>query len=64
MKFYDETKQLYLGKDVSGVELGAGLLQTRSGTNCPRDKAPDNNILRPITFVSKSLSSMEKDAET
>ena len=29
-------------------------------TSCPRDKAPDNSKLRPITFVSKSLSSAER----
>ena len=26
----------------------------------PRDEAPDNSILRPILFVSKTLSSVEK----
>ena len=45
---------------MSGVGLGAALLQTRHGTSCPRDKAPDNSILRPIAFVGKSLSSTEK----
>ena len=38
--------------DASGVGLGDALLQTRSGTSCPRDKASDNSILSPITFVS------------
>ena len=60
MEFYDETKPLYLETNTSGVGLGAGLLQTRSGTSCPRDMAPDNNILRPSVFASKSLSSTEK----
>ena len=36
------------------------LLQTRNGTSCPIDKAPDNSILRSITFASKSLSSIGK----
>ena len=56
MKFYNETKPLYLETDASGVGLG----MTRNGTSCIRDTAPDNNILRPITFASKSLSSTEK----
>ena len=60
MKFYKETQPLYLETDASGVGLGAALLQTRSGTSCPRDKALDNSILRPSTFASKSLSSAER----
>ena len=46
--------------DVSGVGLGASLLQTRNGVSCPRDMVPDNNILRPTAFTSKSLSSTDK----
>ena len=61
MKFYGETKPLYLEIEASGVRLGAALLQTRNGTSCPRNTAPDNSILRQITFVNKSLSSVEKD---
>ena len=60
MKFIDETKPLYLETDTSGVGLEPGLLQTRSSTSCSRDKAPDNSILIPITFVSKSLLSAEE----
>ena len=60
MKFYDETQPLYLEIDVSVVGLGAALLQTRNGTSCSRDEVPDSSILRPIVFVSKSLSSTEK----
>ena len=48
MKFYDETQPLYLEKDASG--LGATQIQTRMATSCPRDKASDNSILRPIMF--------------
>ena len=64
MKFYYETKPLYIETYASGVGLRAALLQTRSSTSCPRDETADNNILRPIAFVNKSLSSMEKDTAT
>ena len=59
MKFYDETHPLYLETDASEVRLGAALLQTRSGTSCPRDKAPNHSILRPLTSARKNLSSVE-----
>ena len=64
MKFYDETQPLQLETDASGLRLGAALLQTRSGTSCPRDKAPKHSILGSITFVSKSLSSVERSIAT
>ena len=57
MKFYDEIKPLYLEMDAPGIGLGATLLQTRDGTTCSEDIPPDNTILRPITFASKSLTS-------
>ena len=60
MSLYDKTQPLYLETDASGIGLGAALLQTRSGTNCPRDKVPGNSKLSPITFESKSLSSTER----
>ena len=60
MKFYDETKPLYLETDTSGVGLEAALLQTRSSKSCPRDTAADNSTHKPIMFVSKSQSSAEK----
>ena len=59
MKFYDDTKPLYLKTDVSGVGLGAALLQLCNDTACQRDMAPDNVSLRPITFTSKSLTGAE-----
>ena len=61
---YDKTKPFSLETDTSGVGLGAALLETRSDTICPKDEAQDNSIFRPITFVSKSLSSAEKDTAT
>ena len=60
MKVYNETKPLYLETDASGVGLGASLLQIRNDTSGPRDTVLDNNILWPIAFASKCLSSAEK----
>ena len=59
MKFYDDTKPLYLETDASGVSLGAALLQLRDNTNCPKDTAPDNTILCLIAFLSKCLTGAE-----
>ena len=47
MKFYDDTKLLYLEKDASGVGLGAALRQLHDNTACQKDMAPDNTILCP-----------------
>ena len=59
MKFYDDTKLLYLETDVSRVGLGAVLLQLHKGLMCQKDVAPDNTILHPIAFASKSLTVAE-----
>ena len=59
MNLYDKTKPLYLETDASRIGLGATLLQTRECTACPEDIAPDNTILRPVAFASKSLTSAE-----
>ena len=59
MKFYDDTKPLYLETDASRVGLGAALLQTCEGTTCQKDTVPNNTILHPIAFVSKSLTGAE-----
>ena len=45
--------------DASRVGQGTGLLQTREGTSCPRDVAPDDSTLRTITVVIKGLSASE-----
>ena len=60
MKFYDDTKLLYLKTDASGVSLGAALLQLRDNMNCPKDTAPDNTILHLIAFASKSVTGAEQ----
>ena len=61
MKFYHKTKLSYIEMKASGGEQKLPCYkQGRSGTSCPRDQAPDNSILWPIAFVSKSLSSAEK----
>ena len=52
MKFYDDTKVLYLETDASGVGLGVALLQMHKGTTCQKDIAPDNTILCLIAFAS------------
>ena len=59
MKFYDETKPLFLETDASGIEISAALLQTRDGSSCPKDSTPDNTILWSVAFASKSLTSTE-----
>ena len=64
VKFYDETKPLYLETNSSESGLGATPLQTMDGVTCPRDIAPDNAILRPITFAGKGLTSAEQNTVT
>ena len=59
MKFYDDTKPLYLKTDASGIGLGAALLQLRESTTCQTHMAPDNTILCPIAFASKRLMGAE-----
>ena len=59
MKFYDDTKPLYLATDASGIGLQAALLQLYNNTACQKDMAPDNTILYPIAFATKSLTGAE-----
>ena len=60
MKFYDDTKPLYLETDVSGVGLAAALLQLCNNIACQKGMAPDNTNLHPIMFASKSLTGAER----
>ena len=46
MKFYDEMKPLFIEKDVSGVGLGAALLQTKSNNSSPRGEAPEQQYMQ------------------
>ena len=59
MKFYDDTKLLYLKTDTSGIGLGAALLKLRDNITCQTHMAPDNTILWHITFASKNLTGAE-----
>ena len=45
MKFYDDTKPLYLKTDASRIGLRAALLQLRDNTGCQKGMVPDNAIL-------------------
>ena len=63
MKFYDDTKPLYLETDASSISLGAVLLKLRDNMNCPKDTAPDNTILCPMAFASKSLTGAEQKVQ-
>ena len=59
MKFYGDTKLLYLETDASRVGLGVALLQLHEGTLCQEDMVPDNTILHPIAFASECLTDAE-----
>ena len=59
-ELYDENQPLYLETDTFGIGFGPAPLQTTDGTKCPRGIAPDNSILSPIAFASKSLTSVER----
>ena len=61
MKFYDVARPLYLEANLSGIDLGASLLQVREGLNCRHDKVPDNVIFWSTAFASMSLSSVQRN---
>ena len=60
MKFYVETKSLYIETNAHGFRLGATLLQPKSNTSCHKDKAQDNRVLRSIVSASKGMTGPEK----
>ena len=60
MKFYNDTKPLYLETDASGVGLGAALLQLCDNIKCQKDRVPDNVVIHLIAFASKILTGAEK----
>ena len=64
MKFYNDTKLLYLETDASGVSLGMALLQMWEGTTCQKDVVPDNTTLYPIVFASKILTGADAGTTT
>ena len=59
MKFYNENKELFLETDALGVGPGAALLQLRDNTAWQQGIVPDNTMLQPIAFASKSLTGTE-----
>ena len=59
IKFYNETKALYLKTNGSGVGLGVALLQTQVGRTCKKDMVPDNTVLHHIAFARKNLTDTE-----
>ena len=54
MKFHNGTKPLYFETDASGIGLGTALLQTRHGTTCSKDAAPEHTILSQLHLQVKA----------
>ena len=53
------TLNCFLETDASRVSLGAALLQLCDNTTWQKGMAPENTILQPIMFTSKSLTGAE-----
>ena len=60
MKCYDQIQPPYLETDAPRVGMAASLLQTRNGTSCPRDKAPDNSMWRTIALQTRAWQAKKK----
>ena len=60
MKFYNNSKLLYLEADAIRLCIGAALLQLGDNTVCQKGVAPQNITLCPIAFSSKSLTGAEQ----
>ena len=54
MKFYYDTKPLYLETDPSSIGLGAALLQTWEGTTCQIDMVPKKQFYIPKYLLAKA----------
>ena len=54
MKFYDNSKPLYLETDASGIGPGVALVQLHDNTVCQVGVASQNITLCPSAFASKS----------
>ena len=52
MKFYDDTKPLYIKTDAYGVGLGATLLQTRSNTTCLKEWKLQKTAYSELLYLS------------
>ena len=59
MAFHIEKEWLYVQPEALVVNLKASVLQVKDRVWFPRNKAPDNAALWPITLASKSLSHSE-----
>ena len=61
MKFYDETKVLYLEGDASGVGLEVRPLQIRDRMSCPKSKAQNNAILSHSVLPARTCQVLKGD---
>ena len=59
VEFCKEKEPLYLKTNVSGVGLGAGLLQVLESLRFPQDEALDSTVLQSVAFARRSLTNKE-----